>query len=111
MRMQIYTIALALTALLVGCEQKKTEVPSDLLQPEEFAEILVDIRLAEAQQKISIRNGKTRDHFLDSSYYLIYRLHNVKAEQVDTSFKWYARHPDLLKSVDEIVLEKLNRLE
>jgi len=111
MRMQIYTIALALTALLGACKQKKTEVPSHLLQPEKFAAVLVDIRLAEAQQKISIRNGKTRDNFLDSNYYLIYRLHEVEAEQVDTSFKWYARHPDVLQTVDEIVLEKLNRLE
>lgn len=94
---------------LNACAKKRTITPDDVLIKEEFALLLTDIRLAESNTKLIRTQGNIADA-PDSVYFLIYRQHGVNKEKVDRSFDWYSDHPELLREIDQMVLENLNRL-
>jgi len=97
--------------VFVACAKKAPKMPDVVIPTDEFSALMMDIRLAETNQKLLTRAGGAPENFLDSSYQLIYKIHDVTPYQVDTSFKWYAEHPELLKEVDQKILENLNRLQ
>ena len=82
-----------------------------VLEPEEFSDIMVDLRLAESNYKLISRTPSYPQNLLDSSYFLIYSIHKVTPQVVDSSFKFYVKHPDYMMQIDQMVLDKLNKLE
>jgi hypothetical protein len=100
-----------LCILGVACTPQFAHVPGDVIQPEEFTEILLDIRLAEAQQKIYRQKGVYDNLLLDSSYQMIYYLRDVTAEEVERSYMFYTAHPNWMEKISSNVIEKLNQME
>ncbi|MCB9246265.1 MAG: DUF4296 domain-containing protein [Flavobacteriales bacterium] len=94
---------------LFGCAKKRTIIPDDVLGKEEFAALLTDIRLAESNAKLIRTKGNIADA-PDSLYFLIFRQHNIDREDARRSLDWYSDNPEILKEVDQMVLENLNRL-
>tara|TARA_B100000745_G_scaffold72421_1_gene43425 strand:- start:200 stop:508 length:309 start_codon:yes stop_codon:yes gene_type:complete len=98
-------------ALLVACTPQYAHVPSDVISPEEFTKIIIDIRLAEAQQKIYRQKGYYDNDLIDSSYQMIYHLRGVSAEDVERSYTFYTGHPNWMEKISADVIEKLNKME
>jgi hypothetical protein len=94
-----------------SCAKKKAKIPDHIIPIREFSNIITDIRLAESNNKLAVRGGQGSNNLLDSSYQLIFNIHQVKAQNVDSSFRWYAKHPDYQQEIDNYVLENLNRLQ
>ncbi len=98
-------------AVLSSCTPQFAVVPGNVISPEEFAEIIIDIRLAEAQQKIYRQKGFYDTDLIDSSYQMIYHLRGVTAEEVERSYSFYTEHPNWMEKISAEVIEKLNKME
>lgn len=94
-----------------SCTPQFAPVPNELIQPEMFTDIMVDIRLAEAQQKVFRQNGYYDEHLVDSSYQMIYASYNVSMDKVEKSYNFYVSHPNWMEKLSAEVIEKLNKME
>jgi len=101
---------LILGVSLFGCMKQYAPVPLDVIDSEKFTDIVVDIRLAEAQQKVYRHKGFFDSDLLDSSYQMIYTVHDVSEEQVVRSYNFYVQHPNWMDKIAEDAIEKLNRM-
>lgn len=102
---------IVILVLLSSCAKKKAKIPDHIIPIRQFSNIITDIRLAESNNKLAERGGQRANNLLDSSYQLIFKIHQVEAQKVDSSFRWYAKHPDYQQDIDNYVLENLNRLQ
>jgi hypothetical protein len=97
-----------------GCgeseEEKKVEIPSYVLNEEQFTKLLTDYALAESAANLNVKNvalNKT------DSVYAFNPLveNNVSKEQYDSTLSFYVHHPLLYKKVYENVLESLTKFQ
>ncbi|MFT4523769.1 MAG: hypothetical protein ACI8ZN_002725 [Bacteroidia bacterium] len=96
---------------IFACKSKFAPVPGHLIQPKKFTLILTDIRLAEANQKIMTQHGLRESNYIDSSYHLIYHLHNVSVKDVEESYEFYVFHPEWMDKITNDVIDNLNHLD
>ena len=96
---------------MIGCTPQYAHVPANVISPEEFTEIIIDIRLAEAQQKVYRQKGFYDNELIDSSYQMIYHLRGVTSEEVERSYTFYTEHPNWMEKISADVIEKLNKME
>lgn len=101
---------ICLTALL-ACSNQMGNLPNDIIQPNEFGEIVLDIRLAEAHQKVLRQKGRYNADLVDSSYQVIYALHDVTENEMVRSYQFYINHPQWLEKLSSDVIEQLNKME
>jgi hypothetical protein len=99
------------TVVLMACTPQYAVVPSNVISPEVFTEIVIDIRLAEAQQKIYRQKGFYDNNLIDSSYQMIYYLRGVTVEEVERSYTFYTEHSNWMEKISADVIEKLNKME
>jgi hypothetical protein len=104
-------VLVILSMVGMSCTPQFAHVPTDVIGPEEFTEIIIDIRLAEAQQKIYRQKGVYDNQLIDSSYQMIYYLRDVTAEDVERSYDFYKAHPNWMEKISADVIEKLNQME
>ncbi len=95
----------------LGCTPQFAHVPNDVIEPEVFTELIVDIRLAEAQEKVYRQKGIYNKELLDSSYQMIYALRGVTPSEFERSYNWYLNHPNWMEKLSAEAIEKLNRME
>lgn len=95
---------------VVACTPQFAPVPNEVIQPEKFTDIMVDIRLAEAQQKVYRQKGFYDDNLVDSSYQMIYESYNVSIDKVEKSYNFYVSHPNWMEKLSSEVIEKLNKM-
>ena len=109
--MRIHVIlTLLFTSVFFGCMNQYAPVPSNVIKPEKFTDIVVDIRLAEAQQKVYRHKGFFDSDLLDSSYQVIYHVHQVSEADVVRSYNFYVQYPNWMDRIAEDATEKLNRM-
>lgn len=97
--------------LMFSCTQnKKVEIPGNLIPRETFVQVLVDFALAESAANMNIKNvpfNKT-----DSVYaFNPLEENHITKEQYDTTLAFYSSHPELYKEIYEEVLVKLNAMQ
>jgi Domain of unknown function (DUF4296) len=109
--MKNYLFIFIILSTLFACGNKYTPVPSNLIQPEKFTNILMDIRLAEANQKLMQQQGYRAENLLDSSYYLVYKIHGVDASKVKDSYDFYVLHTEWMSKITDDIIDKLNHME
>lgn len=81
------------------------------MPPEQFTQLIVDIRLAEAQQKVLRQKGFYDRDLIDSSYQKIYRLHKVSEEDVVRSYQFYIDNPEWMEKLSADAIDALNKME
>lgn len=95
-------IALLLAVVVVS---SCSRLPSNVLDKEEMASLLLDIHMGEGLvdlQRSSFYNDSMRKVLKQS----IYAKHGVTAEQVDTSFVWYGNHiEDYIEIYDNVIAQ------
>lgn len=85
-------------------------MPSKVIKPSKFTDIMVDLRLAESNMKQLNQNHYRYNNLIDSSYQLVYYLHNVTADKYEESLQFYIDHPEWMEKISNEVTEKLNQL-
>ena len=102
---------MCLAFALQACYNKMGKMPSDVISPEQFTQLIVDIRMAEAHQKVLRQKGYYDRDLIDSSYQQIYALHKVSEEDVVRSYKFYIDNPEWMEKLSADAIDVLNKME
>ncbi len=95
-RTTLNAILVAVTATVIGCNK----VPDHVIAPDNMAELMADMRVAEAVVKVN-----DRDYVSPASKYAlrqeVFNRHGVTKQQFDTSLMWYGHNIDLYQEVTQ----------
>ncbi len=94
---------LAASALLATACSK---VPSEVIQPEEMAQLMADVHTGEAVIDMN-RSYYPTDSARQAMKQSVYARHGVSSEQVDSSFAWYGRNITYYMDVYDRTIEIL----
>ena len=100
-----------LSILLLACSSPKTEIPTEILSETEFTNILKEVHLAEAAFELNKREEilNPRNN-LANSYQSIYNKYDIDGSTFSNSLNYYAKHPEILDSLNEINEEKYHQI-
>jgi hypothetical protein len=87
------------------------KMPKDVMAPEKFTQLIVDIRMAEAHQKVLRQKGYYDRDLIDSSYQKIYKLHQISEEDVVRSYRFYINNPEWMEKLSSDAIDVLNKME
>lgn len=110
-RKKLSDIAVAVVAVLAaaGCHR----VPSEVIQPEEMAQLMADVHTGEAVVEMNRRDYET-DSAKQAFKQSVYIAHGVTAAEVDSSMVWYGRnitrYMDVYDRTIEILEHRLNEM-
>ena len=93
-----------------ACSKKKQSVPDGVLSQQKMIDVFTDLRLAEGSYRVLSQNGISSYNYIDSSYQLIYKTHQVEAWQVDSSLTYYSRNPKELNKIFKAVADNITDL-
>ena len=107
-RRYLLSIIFALVLALGSCT-KKTQVPAEIIPPEKMTQILEVIYLLEGF-------FSTQTHYrfdtlgpeMIGCFDSVFSKYDIKVEDFDTSFSWYARNPEILDPIYDSVLFHLS---
>ena len=98
--------------LLLACsDNKKVNIPSNILSKQKMAEVLIDVHLLEAAMSLNTYNTDIIKAGNPTPLFDIFTKHKITKKQYNESFNYYAQHPDLLKDVYQLVLENLSKMQ
>ena len=98
--------------LLVACNS--TTQPStskEKLSKEKMVEVLLDVHLAEATFNVIERNKKSADSIINSEYALIFKKHDVKADDFFSTYNYYITNPSLMDSAYGELVSRITTLQ
>lgn len=96
-----YGLGVLLMFLLATC---KVERPDHILSDELMEEVLFDYHIAKAMgENLDYRDNYKRTLYLDA----VFDKHHITEAQFDSTMAWYARHPEVINEVYEVVRERL----
>lgn len=100
-------VALLAFLVLANACGKKDERSADLLDRDRFIGILVETQLIEARVNREMTVDKRQDIPVKQYYTELFEQKEVSAEAFQSTFQWYAEHPEELKAVYADVLTEL----
>ena len=107
-------IVIMLCTILYSCaEEKEVVIPENVLSQEKMATVMTDIHLLEASMTLNFSNATNliNGPEMQATTSQLIKKNNVTKEQYQTSFVFYAEHPDLLTEVYKQVLNNLSQLQ
>lgn len=107
-------IVIMLCTILYSCaEEKEVVIPENVLSQEKMATVMTDIHLLEASMTLNFSNATNliNGPEMQATTSQLLKKNNVTKEQYQTSFVFYAEHPDLLTEVYKQVLNNLSQLQ
>ena len=104
-------VVFVVVSMVFGCMPKYPEVPGNVIGPDKFSDILFDLRLAEANRKVLQHSGIRIENLTDSSYHLVYEMHQVTPEEVRRSYDFYTHEPVWMDKFSAEILDRLNQME
>lgn len=107
-------IVILLCTILYSCaEEKEVVIPENILSQEKMATVMTDIHLLEASMTLNFANATNMINGpeMQATTVQLLKKNNVTKEQYQTSFVFYAEHPDLLTEVYKQVLNNLSQLQ
>ncbi len=98
--------------LLVSCNSG-TDISSskEKLSKEKMVEVLLDVHLAEASFTVIARNKKDDQSEIKNEYALLFKKHEVQAEDFFSTYNFYIEHPALLDSVYGELVSRITTLQ
>jgi hypothetical protein len=104
------TITLFFGIFLLQACYREPKFPDAALNKEKMTAVLADIHLAEAKLAGMGNNSQVqRDSTAEVYYATIFKIHQVKAEDFNSSMEAYMQNPKALSEIYEKVLEKLQK--
>ena len=90
-----------LAVVMVAC---KVERPGYVLSDSVMEKVLYDYHIAKAMgENLDYNEQYKRTLYLNA----VFKKHNITQAQFDTTMAWYARHPEVVNEVYDIVRERL----
>ena len=103
-----------LFTLLFSCtpvENSVVDIPENILSEEKMAKVMVDVHLLEAALNVSTysKDNIVLNNINPSSDIL--KKNGVTKVQYDSSFQFYAKYPQMLVQVYQLVLNDLSKMQ
>lgn len=96
-----YGFCALLAVVMVAC---KVERPKYVLSDSVMEKVLYDYHIAKAMgENVDYKDQYLRALYLDA----VFKKHNITQAQFDTTMAWYARHPEVVNEVYDVVRERL----
>ena len=108
---KILFISFFLFGLTFSCGKNKMQVPPNLLQPEEFVQLMIEMHLVDGYLHQSINTINSRKDSALIIYPAILKKYNIPRYQLDSTILFYGKHPDELSKLYDKVLVELSRME
>ncbi len=106
---KIYWILIFLPALILNSCKDKNEY---ILSEEEFIDVLVDIHIADAFNTSHLSGSVQLSKIDSATYYkVIFEKHHIEKARFDSTLKTYTMQPELMESVYDKVIDKLQKME
>jgi hypothetical protein len=101
---------LLLVLLIQSCTQKKSEsIPQNILKKETMVNVLCDVHLTDAILQLKSNQPKEFIHLSSSKMFdSVLKENKITTAQFDSSLKFYAANPELMKEIYEQVVEKIS---
>jgi len=113
MRLRLFICTPLLALALASCKPEPEEivaVPQGLLTPDEIVPVLTESYLAESASGLNVLN--VPGNKFDSVYVFDpLKDNNIQRAQLDSSLAFYSKHPKMLKSIFDKVLERMSRIQ
>jgi hypothetical protein len=93
-----------------ACRKAEQSIPEGVLNQQQMIDVFTDLRLAEGSYRVLSQHGISSYNYIDSSYQLIYKSHQVEAWQVDSSLTYYSRYPKELNKIFKAVADNITDL-
>lgn len=106
---QLFLILITIVSL-AACSGKD-KLPAKVIQPDKFAEVLIDVHLAEAdliEKKLGADSSRL---FIAEKYEVIFAMHDISEEEFKKSFDYYNQHPQQLFDIYEKVVQGLTEAQ
>jgi len=95
---------------LFACNEEAIIIPDNVLSREKMTSVMVEIQLIEATMAVNqLKGGKEAKEIAANSYGSVLQQHNISREEFDVSFKYYAKHPELLEQIYDEMLNELSK--
>lgn len=113
--MKKFFLIIASVCFLFSCQEKKEEeavlvVPENLLPAEDFKELMIDIHLLEATQKLNLLEGMNDSTKIDMFYQAIFDKYETDLENFQIAHEYYsADKKAFLKFYEELTDELQQR--
>lgn len=111
--MRIIPIYIFFSAFILNActpSEENVKIPSTVLSEEQFIKVLTDCYLAEGAAGINVKNV-TGQKF-DSAYiFNPLKDNQISKPLFDSSISFYTKHPKLLKTIYEKILDRLSQIQ
>ncbi len=101
-RLRIYGVVLLAAAFIVSC----SKTPEGVLSEKKMKDVMVDMQLAESMIINSKKYGSDAEK--DALYQSVFRKHNIREADYDSSLVWYGHHLEVYMQVYDLVLAEIN---
>jgi hypothetical protein len=93
----------------VSCSNgNKAKIPDDIIRPDTMVEVITDVNLVQASQRMGIVID-TADTGAYTSFNYVWRRHRITEDEYKKSLAFYTHNPALLDSMYEKVLNNLSK--
>lgn len=99
---------------MASCGSKKTPDrfnPDSVLTEKQMEAVLFDVYMTESMIRQKEREGKDLIYFSNHYYDLMFQKHNIDTLMLIRSYEYYAEKPEVLKEINQKVLDSLIILE
>ena len=86
----------------------KLKVPDDILSPDSMADILTDVHLVQASQRLGMVLD-TADTAAFTSFNYVWKKHRITESEYKKCLDYYSHNPRILDSIYEKVLNNLSK--
>lgn len=90
--------------------QKEDERPENVLEPEKFTAVMIDVQITEGMRAQGV-DIITPDKGVKGAYNQIFEKHNITKERFEESYDYYLNRPDKMEKIYEQVLDSLSKLD
>ncbi|MEZ4938916.1 MAG: DUF4296 domain-containing protein [Crocinitomicaceae bacterium] len=94
-----------------ACREEKEKTPENLIPQEEFTSLLVDIQLMESYCLDTYVRPDIYNELLQHSIDSLLKVKGRNIQEYETSFDYYAQHPQIMFQIYEKVLEEINTMQ
>jgi hypothetical protein len=95
--------------ILISCSNEFLHSEKPTLKEDKFLKVYEEILIVENYYQMKYGNPKTVENALNKSCQKIFAKHRVLRKDFEESFEYYANHPQILKSINEKIISRLNK--
>ncbi len=97
--------------VLAACSQKRINIPDDVIPPDKFVKLTVDMHITDAvfMSKRYYDHQLLKNDINKSFYDALYKKYNISREDYVRSIKFYSAHPEMYDKMYDNVLSKINK--